>query len=147
MGPRGTPPKKSIFWSQKWHFPDFLFRGSVEGRGGCKTNQTSRSRFWGKEDATKTKQMFSEQKGYFSEKGGGIQWMRGLVRISTGKAIHWRGPGHSVNRRTLKRQKLLSSPSSRTSALNVQEHAWGNSSWLISRVDIKTHILYIYIYI
>ena len=35
MGPRGTP-QKSIFWSQKWHFPDFLFRGSVEGRGGCK---------------------------------------------------------------------------------------------------------------
>ena len=28
--------------------------------------------------------------------------MRGLVRISTGKAIQRRGPGDSVNRRTLK---------------------------------------------
>ena len=35
MGPRGTP-QKSIFWSQKWYFSDFLFRGSVEGRGGRK---------------------------------------------------------------------------------------------------------------
>ena len=32
MGP-GGPPQTSIFWSQKWHFPDFLVRGSVEGRG------------------------------------------------------------------------------------------------------------------
>ena len=33
MGPRKTP-QKSTFWSKKWHFPDFLVRGSVEGRGG-----------------------------------------------------------------------------------------------------------------
>ena len=32
MGLRGTP-RKSIFLVSKWHFPDFLFRGSVEGRG------------------------------------------------------------------------------------------------------------------
>ena len=38
-----------------------------------------------------------------------MQWMGGLVRISTGKAIQWRGPGDSVNRRTLKTEKLLSS--------------------------------------
>ena len=36
MGPGGAP-QKSIFWSQKWHFPDFLVRGSVEGWGGCKS--------------------------------------------------------------------------------------------------------------
>ena len=34
MGPGGAP-QKSIFEAQKWHFPDFLFWGSVEGRGGC----------------------------------------------------------------------------------------------------------------
>ena len=54
---------------------------------------------------------------FLGEKGGGIQWMRGLVRMSTGKAIQWRGPGDSVNRRTLKTEKLLSSPPSRKSAL------------------------------
>ena len=31
-----SPPLESMFWSHKWHFPDFLFLGSVEGRGGCK---------------------------------------------------------------------------------------------------------------
>ena len=42
MGPGGAP-QKSIFWSQKWHFPDFLVRGSVEGRGGCNFWRLSRS--------------------------------------------------------------------------------------------------------
>ena len=63
---------------------------------------------------------FQWKKGFFSEKGGGnFQWMRGLVRISTGKAIQWRGSGNSVNRRTLKTEKLLSSPPSQKSALSV----------------------------
>ena len=44
----------------------------------------------------------SENKDFFSEKGGGIQWMRALVSMSTVKAIQWRGPGYSVNRWTLK---------------------------------------------
>ena len=56
--------------------------------------------------------LFSENKGVFSEKGGWIQWMRGLVRTSTAKAIQWRGPGHSVNRRTPKTEKLLSKSTS-----------------------------------
>ena len=30
MAPKGPPPK-SIFASQKWHFPDFPFRGSCSG--------------------------------------------------------------------------------------------------------------------
>ena len=59
---------------------------------------------------------FSEEKVLFSEKGGGIQWKGGLVRISTGKAIQWRGPGHSVNRRTPKIEKLLSKSTSQKSA-------------------------------
>ena len=42
--------------------------------------------------------------------------MRGLVRISTGKAIQWRGPGHSVNRRTPKIEKLLTKSTSQKSA-------------------------------
>ena len=42
--------------------------------------------------------------------------MRALVRISTGKAIQWRGPGHLVNRWTLKTGKLLSKSTSQKSA-------------------------------
>ena len=64
---------------------------------------------------------FQWKKGFFSEKGEAIQWMRGLVRISTGKAIQWRGWGHSLNRRTLKIEKLLSSSPSRKSALSLGE--------------------------
>ena len=53
-----------------------------------------------------------KKKGFSSVKRGeAIRWRRGLVslRISTGKAIQWRGPGHSMNRRTLKTEKLLAS--------------------------------------
>ena len=73
---------------------------------------------WGG-DATKH---FSVKKKGFQWKGGEvIQWVGGLVRISTGKAIQWRGPGHSVNRRTLKCEKLLSSSPSQKSALNKEK--------------------------
>ena len=34
-----------IFWSRKWHFTDFLFRGSVEGRGGYNTTTDPRRKF------------------------------------------------------------------------------------------------------
>ena len=60
---------------------------------------------------------FQRKKGLFSEKGEAIQWMRGLVKISTGKVVQCRGPSHSVNRQTLKTEKLLSSSPSRKSAL------------------------------
>ena len=43
--------------------------------------------------------------------------MRGLVRISTEKAIQRRVSGHSLNCRTLKTEKLLSSSAARKSAL------------------------------
>ena len=62
---------------------------------------------------------FQWKKGFSVKRGEAIQWMRGLVRISTGKAIQWRGPGHSVNRRTLKSEKLLSSSPSRKSTLTL----------------------------
>ena len=65
------------------------------------------------------KALFSEKKGFSVKRGEAIQWMGGLVRISTGKAIQWRGPGDSVNRRTLKSEKLLSSSPSRKSALRM----------------------------
>ena len=45
---------------------------------------------------------FSVKKRFFSERGEAIQWIRGLVRISTGKVIQWGGSGHSLNRRILK---------------------------------------------
>ena len=57
-----------------------------------------------------------KKKGFSVKRGEAIQWIRGLVRISTGKAIQWRAFGHSLNRRTLKTEKLLSSSPSRKSA-------------------------------
>ena len=45
--------------------------------------------------------------------------MGGLVRISTGKAIQWRAPGDSANRRTPKTEKLLSSSPSQKSAPKI----------------------------
>ena len=53
-----------------------------------------------------------------------------MVRISTGKAIQSRGSGHSLNRRTLKTEKLLSSSHSRKSALMSgfpEKGGWGTS--------------------
>ena len=71
------------------------------------------SRFWGRggDEALLNKKSFSVKRGE------AIQWTRGLARISTGKAIQWRGQGHSVNSRTLKTEKLLSSSPSQKSAL------------------------------
>ena len=54
-------------------------------------------------------------------RGEAIQWMRGLVRISTGKAIQWRGSDHSLNRRTPTAEKLLSSSPSRHQLLGLGE--------------------------
>ena len=49
--------------------------------------------------------------------------MRGLERISTGKTVQGRGLGHSVNRRTLKTEELLSSSPSQKSALILKASA------------------------
>ena len=65
--------------------------------------------------------LFSEKKGFSVKRGEAIQWIRGLARISTGTAIQWRASGHSLNRRTLKTEKLLSSSPSRKSALKFQQ--------------------------
>ena len=54
--------------------------------------------------------LFGEKKGFSVQ-----------VRISTGKAIQWRGSGHSLNCRTLGSDKLLSSSPSQKSAL-----IWGS---------------------
>ena len=60
-----------------------------------------------------------KKKGFSVKRGEAIQWIRGLVRISTGKAIQWRGLGHSLNRRTTKTEKLLFSSPSQKSALTI----------------------------
>ena len=70
--------------------------------------------FW---EGDATKHSSEEKKGFSVKRGEAIQWIRGLVRISTGKAIQWRGSGHSLNCRTLKIEKLLSSFPARKSAL------------------------------
>ena len=72
-------------------------------------------------EGDETKHFSVTKKGFSVKRGEAIQLMRGLVRISTGKAIQWRGPGHSVNRRTLEIEELLSSSPSRKSALIMQE--------------------------
>ena len=77
----------------------------------CKINQ-SRLLARGCDEA-----LFSEKRS-FQWKGGRQFSESGLVSISSGKAIQWRGSGHSLNRRTLKTEKLLSSSSSRKSAPN-----------------------------
>ena len=68
--------------------------------------------FW---EGDATKHFFQWKKGFSVKRGEAIQWIRGWVRISTGKAIQWRGSGHSLNRWTLKTEKLLSSSPSRKS--------------------------------
>ena len=64
---------------------------------------------------------FQWKKGFSVKRGEAIQWIRGLVRISTGKAIQWRGSGiyWTARVQTLKTEKLLSSSLSRKSALDI----------------------------
>ena len=91
-------------------------------------------RFWGRgcDEA-----LFSEKRGFQWNRGEAIQWIRGLVRISTGNAIQWRGSGHSLNRRTLKTEKLLSSSPSRKSALM---HVALLSEIIQERLPLKSQI-------
>ena len=60
---------------------------------------------------------FQWKKGLFSEKGGGNSVNEGFGKDFYKEGIQWRAPGHSVNRRTLKTEKLLSSSPSRKLAL------------------------------
>ena len=76
-----------------------------------------RADFW---EGDAMKHFWVKKRGSQWKGGGAIQWIRGLVRISTGKAIQWRGSGHSLNRRTLKTEKMLSSSPPRKSALTYQ---------------------------
>ena len=62
-----------------------------------------RADFW---EGDATKQFSVKKKGFSVKRGEAIQWIRGLVRISTGKAIQWRGSGDSRNRRSLKTEKV-----------------------------------------
>ena len=50
--------------------------------------------------------LFSKERAFQWKGGRQFSEWGGLVRISTGKAIQWRGPGDSVNRRTLKTEKV-----------------------------------------
>ena len=109
--------------------PEKWFRGEFSVKWFEFRPKSHKSRFLGR---ASDEALFSEKKGVFSEEGGGIQWMRRLVRISTGKAIQWRGPGHSVNRRTPKIEKLLSKSTSQKSApkseLQVKSRSYSTKS-------------------
>ena len=83
---------------------------------------------------------FQWRKGLSVKRGEAIQWMRGLVRIATGKAIQWRRLGHSVNRRTLKTEKLLSSSPCRKSALNLGQARSRRKTWkrkILTRIIVS----------
>ena len=74
-----------------------------------------RGDFW-EGDATKNPSV--KKNGVFSEKGGGNSVNRGFGKDFYRKGnSQWRGSRHSLNRRTLKIEKLLSSSPSRKSAL------------------------------
>ena len=92
--------KNSTRWgiSKSCHFPQRVLSELIFGKGMRRST-------------------FQWKKGVSVKRGEAIQWIGGLVRISTGKAIQWRGPGHSVNRWTLKSEKLLSSSPSQKLAL------------------------------
>ena len=85
-------------WS-KFRIFQFFFGGKEKQKGEgvrCTSGVGGyQSRFLGRgcDEA-----LFSDKKGFSVKRGEAIQWMRGLVRISTGKAIQWRGSGHSLNR-------------------------------------------------
>ena len=66
-----------------------------------------RADFW---EGDATKHFSVKKRGFSVKRGEAIQWMKGLVRISTGKAIQWRGSGHSLNRRTLKLKSCCPHP-------------------------------------
>ena len=88
------------------------------------------SRVWGRgcDEAE-----ISEEKRLFTEWGPGIQWMKALVRNSTGKAIQWRGFGPSVNRWTLKILNFVrSSPSP-----NLRSYGWKN---LLGQKSCRTKV-------
>ena len=113
----------SLLLSSKW-LPVLIFTSSAPRRASFSSGEKSvaqgfrfipspgnwsidRSRFW---EGDKTTHLSVKKRvWFFSEKGGGIQWMRGSEKSSIGKAIQWRGPDHTVNRQTLKTEKLLSS--------------------------------------
>ena len=82
--------------------------------------------FW-EGDATKH---FSVKKGVFSAKGGGNSVNEGFGKdfYRKGKSQR-RGSGHSLNRRTLKIEKLLSSSPSQKSALSFLEEKTGYAKW------------------
>ena len=84
-----------------WKLPKITWRGPIllHKKGWAFAHLRFWNGVWGRgcDEAE-----ISEEKRLFIEWGQGIQWMKALVRNSTGKAIQWRGLGHSVNRRTLK---------------------------------------------
>ena len=114
-----SPPAREGFSSS---FKTAIIERQKLSQGGKKLSQgnfcLAASRlgadFW---EGDVTKHFSVKKKGVSVKRGEAIQWMRGLVRISTGKAIQWRAPGNSVNRRALKTEKLLSSSPFPKSAL------------------------------
>ena len=82
--------------------------------------------FW-EGDATKH---FSVKKGVFSEKGGGNSVNQGFGKdfYRKGNSVKRFGPFHSLNPRTLKTEKLLSSSPSPKSAPRYTRQS-GSQSW------------------
>ena len=99
--------------SERFRREELILMEKPDGQTAASCGEGNQSRFLGRgcDEA-----LFSENGGFSVKRGEAIQWIGGLVRISTGKAIQWRGSGHSLNRRTLKTEKLLSSSPAQKSA-------------------------------
>ena len=67
--------------------PFFFFSGAQK-RWGQRV-EFFRADFW----KGMRRSAFQWKKGFSVKRGEAIQWVRGLVRLSTGKAIQWRGSG------------------------------------------------------
>ena len=87
-------------------FRDYSLKIASWGKNNNLT-RLLRADFW---EGDATKHFSVKKKGFSVKRGEGIQWIGGLVRISTGRAIQWRGLGHSRNRRTLKLKSCNAHP-------------------------------------
>ena len=104
----------------------------VRSRAFWATKRWNRSRFWGREC---DEALFSGKKR-FQWKGGRIQWMMCLVRISTGKAIQWRVWGHSPAG-IWKLKSCCPHPLPQNQLLLGKENAAQYFFWSLGVVDVR----------
>ena len=128
------------FFAYRWAFAYSLFRCSLRALPTVPSSlkslhawNQSRSLGRGCDEA-----LFSEKIRVFSKRGEAIQWMRGLVRISTGKACSVKRVGPFTDRRTLNIEELLSSSPSLGILLLGGERGGGEPGICDGRMPVIT---------